>query len=56
MIVHYIVYSVLAALTRDPAPAAAEHDEHDEHDEHPGHEDTGKDQGGPADSAHRDAH
>ena len=53
MIVHYIVYSVLAALTRDPAPAAVEHDEHDEH---PGHEDTGKDQGGPADSEHRDAH
>lgn len=53
MIVHLIVYSVLAALTRDPAPAAAEPDEHDEH---PGREVThGKDQGGPVDSEHRDA-
>lgn len=52
MIVHYIVYSVLAALTRDSAPAAAEPDEHDEH---PGREDTGKDQRGPADSERRDA-
>ena len=53
MIVHYIVYSVLAALTRDRAPAAAEPDEHDEHT---GREVTqGKDRGGPADSEHRDA-
>jgi hypothetical protein len=51
VIVHYIVYSVLAALTRDSAPAAGEPDEHDEH---PGREVTGRDQRGPADSEHRD--
>jgi hypothetical protein len=53
VIVHYIVYSVIAALSRDTAPVAADPDASDEHTEHKVAD--GQGQNGRDDTEHRDA-